>query len=38
MFLALTIQLDKSGYKQTHRRVDEGTQVMRRESPCWRKP
>ncbi|MCV4714617.1 hypothetical protein OFC05_31595, partial [Escherichia coli] len=25
MFLALTIQLDKSGYKQTYRRVDEGT-------------
>ncbi|EOE3548917.1 hypothetical protein ACKE39_002095 [Klebsiella pneumoniae] len=38
MFLALTIHLDKSGYKQTYRRVDEGTQVMRRESPCWRKP
>ncbi|MDP0811653.1 hypothetical protein [Klebsiella pneumoniae] len=29
---------DKSGYKLTHRRVDEGTQEMRRESPCWRKP
>ncbi|EPY7025378.1 TPA: hypothetical protein SG618_002800 [Klebsiella pneumoniae] len=38
MFSALTIQLDKSGYKQTHRRVDEGIQAMRRESPCWRKP
>ncbi|MEE9891960.1 MAG: hypothetical protein PBU99_00490 [Klebsiella pneumoniae] len=38
MFSDLTIQLDKSGYKQTYRRVDEGTQAMRRESPCWRKP
>ncbi|MCI4078398.1 hypothetical protein MM809_37490, partial [Klebsiella pneumoniae] len=34
----LTIQLDKSGYKQTHRFADERTQAMRRGSPCWRKP
>ncbi|WP_218803412.1 hypothetical protein [Klebsiella variicola] len=38
MFLALTIQLGKSGKKQTYRRADEGTQTMRRESPSWRKP
>ncbi|MEY2297614.1 hypothetical protein [Klebsiella pneumoniae] len=38
MFSDLTIQLDKSGYKQTRRCEDEGTQAMRRESPCWRKP
>ncbi|MGZ0121561.1 hypothetical protein ACV6B8_02345 [Klebsiella pneumoniae subsp. pneumoniae] len=38
MFSALTIHLDKSGNKQTYRRVDEGTHPMRRESPCWRKP
>ncbi|WP_218799565.1 hypothetical protein [Klebsiella variicola] len=38
MFLALTIQLGKSGKKQTYRRADEGPQAIRRESPCWRKP
>ncbi|HGA2222631.1 TPA: hypothetical protein ACIRVA_002187 [Klebsiella variicola] len=38
MFLALTIQLGRSGYKQTHRCSDEGLQAMRRVHPCWRKP
>ncbi|HIE9892571.1 TPA: hypothetical protein ACXRXF_002569 [Klebsiella variicola subsp. variicola] len=38
MFLALTIHLDRSGYKQTHRCADEGPQAIRRVHPCWRKP
>ncbi|WP_165785830.1 hypothetical protein [Klebsiella sp. H-Nf2] len=38
MFSALTIQLGKSGNKQTYRGVDEGIQAMRRVHPCWRRP
>ncbi|EIV5258732.1 TPA: hypothetical protein ME607_002202 [Klebsiella pneumoniae] len=38
MVLSFNDSAWKQGNKQTYRRVDEGTQAMRRESPCWRKP
>ncbi|HFE2747438.1 TPA: hypothetical protein ACF6WF_002140 [Klebsiella pneumoniae] len=38
MVLSFNDSAQQQGNKQTYRRVDEGTQVMRRESPCWRKP